>query len=125
MNITITDVINYRIVGVYDNGGTWTQASGSNFATALAVLDEVPTTTGIKTGTIKAGGETLSAVDTFLTAIVTFKPDKVGTYSGTITTTSNATAQDSSTVTGICENQFNVQYQDKTDYHNYIFGFLR
>lgn len=124
-NVLIMDVVPYRLVGVYDNGGVWTQASGANFATDLALLSAIPASTGLKLAVIYADGETLSAPDTNTTTEVTFKPDKVGTYSGTITTTSNATAQDSSTVTGVCESQFDVQYQNKTDYHDYIFGFLR
>ena len=41
MNITITTPLESREYGVYDNSGTWTQASGVNFATHLAILDEV------------------------------------------------------------------------------------
>lgn len=119
-NITITDVIPYRLVGVYDNSGTWTQASGVNFATHLALLNAVPTTTGSKAGRIYATGETLYAPDTDINTEVTFKPDSVGTFTGTITTDSNATAEDSSTVTGLCVNQFDVERIDHSTLKNNI-----
>ena len=46
MNITITTPLKTREYGVYDNAGTWTQSDGVNLATALAVLDEIPTIAG-------------------------------------------------------------------------------
>jgi len=45
--ITITTPLSSREYGVYSDSGTWTQASGSNFATHLAILDEVATVAGV------------------------------------------------------------------------------
>jgi hypothetical protein len=75
-NVLITDVVPYRLVGVYDNGGVWTQASGANFATDLAVLQEVPTEAGIYAGDIYQDTDTYYSADYVFTA--TFAPDEVG-----------------------------------------------
>lgn len=44
--IAIHTVNGTKYFGVYDNAGTWTQSDGVNLATALAVLDSIPTIAG-------------------------------------------------------------------------------
>jgi len=100
MNITITDVVPFRLIGVYDNGGTWTQASGTDLAEALALLDEVPTTTGVKTGTIYADGETLYAPDTTSDLEVEYFAYLDGETTATLETISDATVEILMTMTG-------------------------
>jgi len=100
MNITITDVVPFRLIGVYDNGGVWTQASGVNLAEALAVLDEIPTATGIWTGTIYADGETLYAPDTTSDLEVEYFAYLDGETTATLETISDATVEILMTMTG-------------------------
>ena len=93
MNITITTVVPFRMIGIYDNGGVWTQASGVNLAEALAVLDEIPTATGIWTGTIYADGETLYAPDTTSDLEVEYFAYLDGETTATLETISDATVE--------------------------------
>ena len=100
MNITITTVVPFRMIGIYDNGGVWTQASGVNLAEALAVLDEIPTATGIWTGTIYADGETLYAPDTTSDLEVEYFAYLDGETTATLETISDATVEILMTMTG-------------------------
>ena len=119
--IAIHTVNGTKYFGVYDNSGTWTQLDGVNLATALAVLDSIPTIAGSYDGTVKEDGETHTPNNT---VTVTGRPFRPVTETGTITTESDATDVSTTvTITGV--NQFDIAYQNKTDYHKYIFGFLR
>lgn len=70
--IAISTVNGTKYYGVYDNGGTWTQATTSNLATALAVLDEIPTIAGSYSGTVYLDTHTYYEAD--YTFNVTFAP---------------------------------------------------
>lgn len=61
-----------KYFGVYNKGGTWTQADRKNLATALAVLDEIPTIAGSYDGTVYEDGDTYYEAD--YTFNVTFAP---------------------------------------------------
>jgi hypothetical protein len=119
--ITIHTVNGTKYFGVYDNSGNWSQATSENLATAIAVLDEIPTIAGSYKGTVYGDGEEHTPNNT---VTVTGRPFRPVTETGTITTESDATDVSATvTITGV--NQFDIAYQDKTDYHKYIFGFLR
>ena len=74
MNITITTPLESKYYGVYDNLGTWTQASGTDFAEALAVLDAVTTVAGSFSGTVYEDTDTVDAIDTDVDIDVEFTP---------------------------------------------------
>lgn len=74
--ITINTPVNSTYIGVWDDSGTWTQASGTDFATDLAVLQEVPTEAGIYAGDVYQDTDTYYSADYVFTA--TFAPDEVG-----------------------------------------------
>jgi hypothetical protein len=103
MNITIETVLESREYGVYDNAGTWKQASGVNFATHYGILDELATVAGVHEGTVYGDGDELDAPDTETIFDVTFKPDSIGSYTGTVT----ANAEEIE-VSGECVNDFDV-----------------
>ena len=82
MSITITNFQNTKYYGIYDDGGTWTQADGVNVPTHFAVLDEIPTENGIYSGTVYAEDAEVEAVDYTGEIEVYFIPDVVGLFSG-------------------------------------------
>ena len=70
--INIHTVNGTKYFGVYDNSGTWTQATSKSLATALAVLDEIPTIAGSYDGTVYEDTDTYYEAD--YTFNVTFSP---------------------------------------------------
>jgi len=86
MNITIETVLESREYGVFDNSGSWKQASGSNFATHLAILDVLATEAGTYEGTIKGDGDEIYAPDCMSVFDVTFGPAEEGFFSDNMTT---------------------------------------
>lgn len=70
--ITIHTTNGTKYFGVYNNGGTWTQTNKKNLATALAVLEEIPTIAGSYDGTVYQDTDTYYEAD--YTFNVTFAP---------------------------------------------------
>ena len=84
MNITITNFQNTKYYGIYDNGGTWTQADAGNFPTHFAVLDVIPGTNGVYEGTVYAEDAEIEAVDYTGDIDIDFIPLEEGDLTGNI-----------------------------------------
>ena len=109
--IAINTINGTKYYGVYDNAGTWTQADAVNLATALAVLDEIPTIAGSYDGTVYEDGETHTPNNT---VTVTARPITTGVTTGNIETESDAT-EGTAVVSVNGVNQFDTEHIDNDD----------
>jgi hypothetical protein len=110
MTVTITTPNGTKYYGVYDNAGTWTQATAINNATALAVLDSIPTVAGSYDGTVYEADEVHTPENDIT---VTAKPVLPKTETATLTTDSDGTEGTADLII-TATNPYDSDYEDLT-----------